>query len=141
MSEAPSRKSSNVNFTGKSGQRYCFQAWPIETKFKPMGGGIYIITKRECLDRTFTTKASHRCLAIGQASDLAAPALGRTDFAKLVADGANCVCVYPVADEAQRAQIETDLIDGNAEWGGGLHYLFHAVVPAKAPGGGGPVTG
>ena len=37
MSSEAYRMSSNINFRGKSGERYCFQAWPLDTRFKPMG--------------------------------------------------------------------------------------------------------
>lgn len=135
MSDEPLRKSTNINFPGKSGQRYCFQAWPLDTKFKPMGGGIYIVTQRECLDRTFPTKASHRCLAIGQTANLAAAALTKAELSKLTAQGANCICVHAVTGEARRLEIEKDLVDGNERWGGALHYLFHPVIPPRPPGG------
>lgn len=105
----------------------------MDTKFKAMGG-IYIVTKREYLDRTFPTKATHRCLAIGQTADLAASALTKSELTKLSAQGANCICVHAVADEARRLEIEQDLIEGNEQWGGRLHYLFQPVVPQKPPG-------
>ena len=133
MSQEPYRKSSSINFQGKSGESYRFQAWPMDTRFKAMGG-IYLVTKRECLDRTFPTKATHRCLAIGQTADLAASVLTKPELTKLAAQGANCICVYAVADEARRIEIEKDLIEGNEQWGGRLHYLFHEYVPEKAPG-------
>ena len=131
MSTTPQSRSSTINFRGKSGERYRFQAWPIDTKFKAIGG-IYIVTKRECLDRTFPTKATHRCLAIGQTADLAASAFTEAELSKLTAQGANCVCVYAMADETARMQVEKDLIEGNEQWGGGLHLLFHATVAEKA---------
>ena len=86
----------------------------MDTKFKAMGG-IYIVTKRECLDRTFPTKATHRCLAIGQTADLAASALTKSELTKLTTQGANCICVYAVADAARRAEIEQDLVEGNEQ--------------------------
>ena len=134
MSPAPYPKSTTINFQGKSGERYRFQSWPMGTKFKAMGG-IYIVTKRECVDRTFPTKATHRCLAIGQTADLAASALTKAEMSKLTTQGANCVCVYAVADEARRVEIEKDLIEGNEQWGAQVHYLFHPAVPETAPGG------
>ena len=132
MPTAPYRKSSNVNFQGKSGERYCFQAWPMDTQFKAVGG-IYIVSKREYLDRTFTSKATHRCLAIGQTADLRASALSKTELAKLTTQGANCICVYAVADEARRMEVEKDLIEGNEQWGGRLQYLFQAPVAQQPP--------
>jgi hypothetical protein len=122
---------STINFRGKSGERYRFQAWPIDTKFKAVGG-IYIVTKRECLDRTFPTKATHRCLAIGQTADLAEPVFTDAELSKLTMQGANCLCVYALADESRRAEIEQDLIEGNEQWGAGLYYVFHPAA-ANAP--------
>ena len=133
MSPAPYPKSSTINFQGKSGERYRFQAWPMDTKFKAVGG-VYIVTKRAFEDRTFPTKASHRPLAIGQTPDLAASFVTEAERSKLTAQGANCICVCAVADEARRVEIEKDLIEGNEQWGGRLHYLFHPAVPEKAPG-------
>lgn len=133
MSQAPYPKSSTINFQGMSGARYSFQAWPMDTKFKATGG-IYLVTRRECLDRTFPTKASHRCLAIGQTADLASSALSKSELGLLAKQGANCICVLAVPDPARRTEIEKDLIDGNEQWGGRLQYLFHAPVPEKAPG-------
>ena len=105
----------------------------MDTKFKAVGG-IYIVTKRECLDRTFPTMASHRCLAIGQTADFAASVLTKPELSKLTKQGANCICVYAVVDEVRRLEIDKDLIEGNEQWGGQLHYLFHAEVPGRAPG-------
>lgn len=127
-----SSTSSTITFKGRSGERYSFQAWPLETKFKAVGG-VYIVTRRSFEDRTFPTKARHQSLAIGQTANLA-DALSKTDRTKLTAHGANCVCVYAVADEARRTAIEKDLVEGNEQWGGMLHYLFHAPVPEQAPG-------
>jgi len=105
----------------------------MDTKFKAVAG-LYIITKRGFEDRTFPTKASHRPLAIGQAPDLAAALVTKSELGKLVTQGANCICVCAVPDEARRLEIERDLVEGNEQWGGRLHYLFHPDVPEKAPG-------
>lgn len=121
---------STMTFKGKSGDRYRFQAWPMETKFKATGG-VYLVTRRAYEDRTFATKATHHPLAIGQTADLAAAFLTKAERARLTERGANCICVYAVADEARRIEIEKDLIDGNEQWGGELHYLFHLARPEK----------
>jgi hypothetical protein len=124
MTTDSNQKSSIINFKGKSGERYRFQAWPMDTKFKAMGG-VYIITKRACENRTFPTKASHQPLAIGQTADLAASLVTSGERSKLTEQGANCICVCAVAEEARRLEIEKDLIEGN-QWG--------TPVPEKAPG-------
>ena len=60
--------------------------------------------------------------------------LTAAELKKLVAQGANCICVYPVADESSRVRIEQDLIEGNDQWGAQLQFLFRAPVPERAPG-------
>jgi hypothetical protein len=124
---------SSVTFKGKSGTPYRFQAWPLETRFKSTAG-IYIVTKRECLNRTFPSMATHRCLAIGQTANFGAGVLTTAELSKLAEQGANCICVHPVADEPSRLRIEQDLIDGNEQWGAQLQYLFRSPVPERAPG-------
>ena len=130
---APPQTNRTVYFKGKSGERYAFQACSIGTKFKPLGG-VYLVTRRTYEDRTFATKASHHAVAIGQTPDLAVALAATAELNKLVAKGANCICVYAVADAARRAEIERDLVDGNEQWGGRLQYLFHAPVSEKMPG-------
>ena len=133
MATTSDGRSSSVTFRGRSGTPYRFQAWPIETEFRGIAG-VYIVTKRECLDRTFPSIGSHRCLAIGQTADFAASLLTKAELSKLTAQGANCICVYPVAEEDRRLEIERDLIEGNEQWRPDLHYLFRAEVPQSAPG-------
>ncbi|MGZ5092032.1 MAG: hypothetical protein ACXWIH_18275 [Burkholderiales bacterium] len=125
--------SSTVTFTGKSGERYCFQAWPMDTKFKAIAG-VYVITKRSFEDRTFQTRASHTSLGIGQTNNLGVLLATKSDRTKVSLPGANCICVCAVADETRRAEMEKDLIEGNEC--GGMHYLVHLPVPEKAPGAG-----
>jgi hypothetical protein len=105
----------------------------METEFKGIGG-IYIVTKRECLDRTFPSMGSHRCLAIGQTANFAASPLTKAELSRLKTQGANCICVYPVTDEGRRLEIEKDLIEGNEQWQRDVHYLFRPEVPDRAPG-------
>jgi hypothetical protein len=132
-STAPRETSSIITFKGKSGERYRFQAWVLGTRFKAVGG-VYVVTRRSFEDRTFQSKASYQLLAIGQTNDLSVPFATRTEYGKLTEQGANCICVYAVADEKRRIEIEKDLVEGNEQWGGLLHYLFHAPVAQKAPG-------
>ena len=124
-----------VIFKGRSGEEFRFQALPLTAKFKAMGG-VYIVTKRTFEDRTFPTKASHHPLVIGHTADLADALISRSQLAKLVAQGANCICVLPVADPVRRGEIEKDLIDGNEDFRGrlkSLYYLVEAAVPPRGP--------
>jgi hypothetical protein len=122
--------SSNVVFRGKSGERYRFQTWPIGTAFKPVAA-VYVVTKRTYEDRTFTTKASHQPLAIGETPDLSATFVGKADMKALAAKGANCICVLAIAEPERRSHVERDLIEGNEVAGGSLRYLFDLVYPQE----------
>jgi hypothetical protein len=122
--------SSNIVFRGKSGERYRFQAWPIGTSFKAVAA-VYVVTKRTYEDRTFTTKATHQPLAIGETPNLAATFVGKSDMKALAAKGANCICVLAVADAERRSHVERDLVEGNEVSGGSLRYLFDLVYPPE----------
>ena len=130
----PDRSARTVVFKGQSGERFSFQAWPLTTKFKAVGG-VYIVTKRSFDDPTFTTKATHAPLVIGHTANLADALMNSSQLQKLTAQGANCICVCTVADAARRAEIEKDLIDGNEDYRGRLQSLqflaLRAVPPAR----------
>jgi hypothetical protein len=121
-----------VIFKGRSGEEFRFHALPLTAKFKALGG-VYIVTKRTFEDRTFTTKASHHPLVIGHTDDLADALISRSQLAKLVAQGANCICVLGIADAARRGEIEKDLIEGNGDFRGQLQSLYYLVEPAVPP--------
>jgi hypothetical protein len=129
---ADDRTLGTVVFKGKSGKEFRFQAWPLTAKFKA-AGGVYIVTKRSFEDRTFTTKASHQPLVIGHTADLAEALISKAQLAKLIAQGANCICTCAVTEAVHRAEIEKDLIDGNEDFRGRLQSLYYLVEPAAAP--------
>ena len=113
-----------IVFKGRSGERYYFQSWPFDTKFKPLGG-VYIVTKRSQDDSTFASRASHQSLVIGHTDNLAEGLFSRSQRTKLSAQGANCICVCAVPDAERRAAIEADLIDGNEDFRGQLQTLYY----------------
>src|SRR5688500_12434171 len=47
----------SVVFNGRSGEKYCFEVWPVETRFKP-AAAVYFVTKRELTAGVFT-RAGH----------------------------------------------------------------------------------
>ena len=123
---------SQITFVGKSGTRYGFEALPLDAAAGRTEAGIYVITRRECLDRTFPTKASHRWLAIGRTRDFSRLPLAKADLKLLVAQGANCLCLHPVS-EAHQIEIENDLFDGTAQ-PSTVSYLTRVEVPPRPPG-------
>jgi hypothetical protein len=101
----------NIVFSGKSGEHYRFHAWPLETRFKALGG-VYFVTKRVYKDKNYR-RASHEPVYIGQSANLADPFATESQFGCFRKHGANCVCVYPAANEEQRLAAVQDLIAGH----------------------------
>jgi hypothetical protein len=99
-----------VVFNGKSGEKYRFEAWPMETRFQP-AAAVYFVTKREVAVGTFT-RAGHENMFLGQTSDLSAPLGTAAQLAWFEKHGANCVCIYSAENEAQRVAIQKDLESG-----------------------------
>ena len=114
-----------VVFKGRSGARYQFHAWPLDTQFSTVAG-VYLVTRRTFDDPTFTTKATHQPLVIGHTDNLSDALISRSQRAKLVAQsGANCICVLAEKNAERRVEIETDLIEGNQDFRGRLQCLYY----------------
>ena len=97
-----------ITFTGKSGEKYYFKAWPFKTRFNPLGA-VYFITKRGFSDKTYR-RASHESIFIGQTADLTAPLGSPPELACFEKNGANCICVYVDANPERRIGIAQDLL-------------------------------
>jgi len=96
-----------VVFSGKSGAKYRFEVWPMDTRFKPVAA-VYVVTRREVTTGTFS-RAGHEQLYLGQTPDISAPLGTEAQLAWFGANGANCVCVYAVESEERGAAIKKDL--------------------------------
>jgi hypothetical protein len=94
-------------FSGKSGAKYRFEVWPMETRFKPLAA-VYIVTKREVTTGTFS-RAGHEQIYLGQTPDISGPLGTQAQLDSFSASGANCVCVYAVESEERGAAIKKDL--------------------------------
>ena len=104
-------KYGDIMFSGKSGEKYCFHAWPLETRFKSLGG-VYFVTKRVFKNKNYD-RASHEGIYIGQTNNLADPFGTQSQLDRFKKHGANCICVYPLENEEQRLAVEQDMIAGN----------------------------
>src|SRR5688572_19007466 len=102
--------SRTILFSGKSGTRYQFQVFPLHTALKAVGG-VYVVTTRTFEDRTFTTKATHQPLMIGETDDLSALRFSQQQTKDIVKQGAEHICVIAVADSADRARIAQDITE------------------------------
>ena len=101
-----------IVFTGKSGQKYYFHAWPLATRFKSLGA-VFFVTKRSLDNKTYVRSARHEYIFIGKTDNLNAPLASQDALERFARHGANCICVHLVANEAQRLAAEQDLIAGN----------------------------
>ena len=97
-----------VTFTGKSGEKYFFHAWPLETRFKSLAA-VFFVTKRAFGNKTYRI-ASHEGIYIGETGNLTDPLSTQTQLACFKKYGANCVCVHLNANEDRRHAVERDLL-------------------------------
>lgn len=104
-------KYGHLMLSGKSGEKYCFQTWPFNTRFRSVGA-VFFVTKRLYKNKTFR-RASHEVIYIGQTSSMADPLGTVSQLDAFEKHGANCVCVYSTANEAQRMDILEDLMAGH----------------------------
>jgi len=101
----------SVNFAGKSGERYHFQAWSLEARFKSVAA-VYFVTKR-AYDNSTYHRACHDGIYIGQTGDLSDALAAEGQLERFRKYGANCVCVHVLADEERRIAVERDLLDAH----------------------------
>jgi len=99
-------KLGTVKFSGKSGARYAFIAYPLETVFDEAFGGVYVVTRR----RQGKSKRGfvHKRICTGQSDELRQVLTSQER--SLSAQGANCICVHAEKDEGTRQEIEQDLL-------------------------------
>lgn len=101
-------KKGAITFTGKSGLRYPFHIWSLDTQFNPIGG-VYFITQRS-VDKAKQLLPRHNAIFIGQTEDLAQSFNAAKLPKRFLKLGANCICVHLSADAGQRLGIEKDLL-------------------------------
>lgn len=101
----------SVTFVGTSGERYHFQAWSLDARFKSIAA-VYFVTKRAYDNGTYR-RASHDGIYIGQTEDLSGALADAGQLERFRKYGANCVCVHVIADEARRIAVERDLLDAH----------------------------
>ena len=101
-------KYASIMLSGKSGEKYCFQTWPFQTRFRPVGA-VFFISKRVFSNATFR-RAHHEVIYIGQTENMSAPLGALSQLDAFEKQGANCICVYPASDETYRMTMVDDLI-------------------------------
>jgi hypothetical protein len=99
-------KLGTVSFSGTSGERYAFAAYPLETVFKKGFTGVYVLTQRK--EDKSGIGFMHRRICMGQGDGLRHRPAG--DDASFSESGANCICLHTERDKNARQRIEQDLI-------------------------------
>ena len=99
-------KLGTVKFSGASGTRYAFAAYPLETVFAQGFSGVYVVTRR----KRGKSKSGfvHKRICTGQSDGLFQPLASEEQ--SFSARGANCICVHAEKDKGAREKIEQDLI-------------------------------
>ena len=103
-------KLDNVTFTGASGKKYVFEAYPPGTEFNNVGM-VYIFAEQYSNDGTYYYPPKY----IGETSHMQTRWLQHQDedhggkWPCAQRNGANCVCVMVEANDAARMAVETDL--------------------------------
>jgi len=101
-------KHSDITFSGKSGVKYRFQVWSLDTRFKPLAA-VYVVTKRAQTHSTYN-QASHESIYIGQTANLADPFATESQFDCFRKHGGNCICIHLIEAEERRIAAEDDLL-------------------------------
>ncbi|MBI5725264.1 MAG: hypothetical protein HZA50_14995 [Planctomycetes bacterium] len=99
-------KIGKIKFNGKSGHRYYFNIYPLETVFDEGLSGVYVVTRRK--EGNSKSGFVHKRLSLGHSDDLHQPIADEDQpFAE---QGANCICVYAEKDSDARQKIVDDLV-------------------------------
>lgn len=98
-------------FSGKSGEKYCFQVWSFGTRFRDVGA-VFFVTRRLYKNATYH-RASHEVIHIGETASMALPLGTGTELQAFEKLGANCVCVFRAENEAWRRRVVDDLLAGH----------------------------
>jgi len=98
----------SVTFGGKSGEKYHFQVWPLDTRFKSVSA-VYFVTKCTYENNTYR-RACHDGIYIGQTENLSDSIAAHPQLERFRKYGANCICVYLLAVEERRIAVEQDLL-------------------------------
>lgn len=95
-----------IGFKNKDGHTYEFKIYPMDAKFKPGHGGVYVITRRH---DDAKKHHSHHIIFVGETADMAEEMADHPDKALFESEDANCCCVHATQDPAARQMIAREL--------------------------------
>ena len=94
-----------IDISGKSGRRYKFIAFSLDTAFRKGRAAVYVVTRRRQAAAGGGFK--HRRIGMDQTGDLRRLLADSSRFHGVSC--ANCICVYDEEDEAARRLVQQDL--------------------------------
>lgn len=100
-------KIADATFEGKSGTKYGFSVYTLDTSFKNIGG-VYIFSHRSVSNG----KGTHAFKYIGETGDLGERIANHEKWPCVKRNGANAICTHAEANAKKRLDIETDLRNG-----------------------------
>ncbi len=95
-----------ATFTSKSGNQYRFKVFPLNTRFRKIGG-IYLIGHRHNSEQG---GHRHKVLYVGNTEDFSQPFEKHGKAQDLVRLGTNCICVQSDQSAESRLGKERDLL-------------------------------
>jgi hypothetical protein len=95
-----------ATFKDKSGAQHLFKVFPLNTRFRKIGG-IYLIAYR---GHSNHGGHRHKILYVGNTEDFSQPFEKHRKAQDLMRLGANCICVQSDQSEESRLGKERDLI-------------------------------
>jgi hypothetical protein len=95
-----------ATYKSKSGNQYRFKVFPLNTRFRKIGG-IYLIARR---GHSNHGGHRHKVLFVGHTNDFSQPFERHRKAQELKQLGANCICVQSDQSEESRLGKERELI-------------------------------
>ncbi len=99
-----------LTIVGKSGKKYTFKLYTIDTKFKPLSA-IYLFTERYV---STNNKYNHNLIYCGMTGDLSIRFKDHHKDGCIEKHNANCICIFSVDTEKERKEIETDILEAKS---------------------------
>jgi hypothetical protein len=97
----------NITFTGKSGIKYDFHAFPINEDLQPIAA-VYALTR--CVQNRLK-KYSHDIIYIAETVDLSECRKNQEKEECIKEKSPSCICLYPEKSLQKRLRIMVDLIE------------------------------
>jgi hypothetical protein len=101
-------KLGELTIPGKSGEKYKFDAYPLQTVWTPISA-VYIVTRRDLLP---DGSVEHVCIHMGESQNL--QEMPPSPVTSIKGHRANCLCILKESDVERRRQIIEDILNASS---------------------------